>query len=695
MPRPKQKPEQGENQDTNKQYFRADIDAGTLDVAARSFDVVFATDTPVLRYSWMREEYYYEVLRMGGANLERASGGLPLLDNHETWGSVRRNTLGRANDVRFDGSVYRAKVTLSKRDELNDLWQDIQDGIVKDISFGYSVDEAIRLELKEGEKYRTYDISKWTPKEISLVNIPADPKSGVRSGDLFTLNLRSLNEDGINENVIINNEQIMKREEIIAMLAQRGITVAPDITDEALRSELDKALNVRSGGDTSEAEIKAAVEGERKRSNEITMAVRAAKLPSEFGEKLITEGKSIDEARAEIIAEFAKKDPMDGVRGHNAEVGTDREHEMRKEAIATSLIMRNSPELLTGAGKPSDDVIKEAQKYRHETLYDLAKASLVRAGENVEGLDKMTIVGRAITSSTSDFPVYLEGANRTTLLAAYATQSDTWRKFCATGSVSDFREYKRLRPGSLSNLDDVQENGEFKNKKLTDGSYEKVSIGTKGNIINVSRKMIINDDLGAFLGLAKQLGRAAARSIEADVYKLLAMNSGNGPTMADGNPLFHSSHNNIATAAYPTVDSLTAVRLLMASWKDKDNNDFLDIRPHTILSPMALENVFNLLNGAQFDPNSTKFELPNVVRGMFNQVIGTPRLTGNPWYAFADPNEVPAIEVNFLNGQQTPYMETEQGFTVDGMSWKIRHDYGVSAVDYHGVVINKGANPPA
>lgn len=365
---------------------------------------------------------------------------------------------------------------------------------------------------------------------------------------------------------------------------------------------------------------------------------------------------------------------------------------MRRSAAEAALVMREAPELVRGEKAPyNQDVLKEAQKFRGMTLLDMAKDSLVRGGVDIEGLDKMAIVGRAFTSSSSDFPVLLEGANRTVLLNSYEAQADTWRRFCATGSVSDFREHKRLRMGTFSDLDKVQENGEFKNKKITDADYEKVSVDTKGNIINVSRKMIINDDLGAFLKLAGMLGRSAARSIENDVYALLAEGSGLGPLMADGKRLFHADHGNIASAAAPTVAVLDAMRQLMAKQKDKDANDFLDIRPALALAPLSLGGTLRVLNGSQYDHDADKLQKPNIVAGLFRDVIDTPRLTGTAYYMFANPSEEPVIEVNFLNGEQSPYMESEQGFTVDGMQWKIRMDYGIDAVGYRGVIRNAGA----
>ncbi len=120
------------------------------------------------------------------------------------------------------------------------------------------------------------------------------------------------------------------------------------------------------------------------------------------------------------------------------------------------------------------------------------------------------------------------------------------------GSVSDFCAHKRYRTGSFGDLDTVNELAEFKSKSIPDGEAASIAATTKGNIASISRQAIVNDDLGAFTSLATKLGRAARRSIEADVYALLALNSGAGPTMGDGNALFHSSHGNVAgTAADP------------------------------------------------------------------------------------------------------------------------------------------------
>jgi hypothetical protein len=58
---------------------------------------------------------------------------------------------------------------------------------------------------------------------------------------------------------------------------------------------------------------------------------------------------------------------------------------------------------------------------------------------------------------------------------------------------------------------------------------------------------------------------------------------------------------------------------------------------------------------------------------------------------FANPSDEPVIEVAFLDGVQTPFMDNEMGFEVDGLRWKIRMDYGVGAIGWKGAVKNAGA----
>lgn len=188
------------------------------------------------------------------------------------------------------------------------------------------------------------------------------------------------------------------------------------------------------------------------------------------------------------------------------------------------------------------------------------------------------------------------------------------------------------------------------------------------------------------------LGRAAARTVEADVYALLALNSGAGPTMGDGKALFHADHGNITTGAAITMAALDLDRVAMASQKDVSGNDYLDLRPAVLLVPIGLGGTARSINDAQYDPDTAnKLQKPNIVNGLFRDIVDTPRMTGTRRYLFADPSEAPVLEVAFLDGNQNPYLELQNGFDVDGARYKVRLDYGVGAIDYRGAVTNAGA----
>ena len=363
------------------------------------------------------------------------------------------------------------------------------------------------------------------------------------------------------------------------------------------------------------------------------------------------------------------------------------EADKRIDAMASSIMARAA--LVDASGKPLR--VDASNPFRGSSLLDIARASLQASGVRVDGMDKRELVAAAFTQSSSDFPILLQNVMHKTLLGAYALQADTWTRFCARGQVSDFRAHNRYRVGSFSNLEAKTELGEFRNKTIPDGEKASITASTKGNIINISRETIINDDLGAFTGLAASLGRAAKRTVESDVYALLALNAGMGPVLSDGVTLFHATHNNVSTGA-PSVTSFDAARVVMSQQKDVSGNDFLALTPAVWLGPVGLGGPARVVVNSEYDPDSNnKLQRANMASKVVRDIVDTPRLSGLPWYFFADANEAPVLEVAFLDGIDEPYIELENGFSVDGARWKVRLDYAVGGMDYRGAVRSTGA----
>lgn len=442
-----------------------------------------------------------------------------------------------------------------------------------------------------------------------------------------------------------------------------------------------------------------AVKAERTRAAEIRRIVAAVKLPAELADRLVNDGKTVEDARVAVIDAMAEAQAKEQPAGRpHAEVipGKDETEKWQQGAQEWILVKAGlAPMMAKAAGQKLNP-----GEFRGMTMLDLAKEAMTRNGAAVRGMDKRDVVGRAFTmrgqspgNSTSDFSVLLENTMHKVLQAAYATQPDTWSRWCATGSVSDFRAHNRYRKGSFGTLDTVGETGEFKRKQIPDGEKGVITASTKGNIIAITRQAIINDDLSAFNDLAVMFGRAARLSIEVDVYAALTSNAAAGPTLQDGNALFHAAHNNIAgTNAAPSVDAFDAARVLMAQQRDVSANEYLDLRPAVWVGPITYGGSVRVLNGDQYDPDATnKLQKTNRVRGLLTDIVDTPRLSGTRWYMFADPSVAPVMEVAFLDGVQEPFVDTMDGWTIDGTEMKVRLDYGVAAVDYRGGMTNVGA----
>lgn len=354
-----------------------------------------------------------------------------------------------------------------------------------------------------------------------------------------------------------------------------------------------------------------------------------------------------------------------------------------------------SAALLARAGLEKHDYTNPFRAY---SLLDFAKASLEHSGVDLTGKDRLGVARAALSMrpsasgfgmGTSDFPLLLENVMHKTLLQAYNTTPDTWSRFCSTGSVSDFRDWNRYRTGSIGDIDAVSEHGEYLDKSIPDGAKEKVNVKRRGNIIQITPELIINDDMNAISNLTTLFGRAAKRTIESKVYALLFSN----PNLNDGQPMFGAGRGNQAAAGtVPSVDSFDAARIAMKKQKDIGSNEFLELTPTIWLGPVDKASSVRILNTAQWDPNRPQRDsIPNAVNGMLSDIIDTARITGTGWYLLCSPSVAPIIEVTFLDGQREPQLAQEENFRTAGISYRVELPFGVSPVDYVGGYYNPGA----
>ncbi len=348
----------------------------------------------------------------------------------------------------------------------------------------------------------------------------------------------------------------------------------------------------------------------------------------------------------------------------------------------TRRAMSNAIESRAGLG-----AVDAGNPYRGMTMAELARESLVQGGVSVSGMDRREIVGLAFTHSTSDFPGLLGDTARRAVLRGYEEAEEQIDAFTRAVSVPDFKATSLVGLGAFSDLLVVPEGGEFKYGTFSEQS-QAMKIVTYGRLFSITRQAIINDDLGIFNDVPRKLGQAARRTIAKAVFNLINSN----PVLADGFALFSAQHGNLLGGSVISTSSVDAMRVAMGGQKDSDGNR-IRVPMKALLTPIALGGLARTVRTSQFEVGGNKnLTTPNIVQNTF-EVIDDGRLddaSATAWYGVANPAFIDGIVIGYLDGNQTPYLEQEEGFTVDGVAWKVRLDAAPAVADYRGIYKNPG-----
>ncbi len=431
-----------------------------------------------------------------------------------------------------------------------------------------------------------------------------------------------------------------------------------------------------------------ATKNERERVHGISHAIRAAKLDAAFGDEMIRAGTPLTEVHAKIIDKWAEvqaarsDNPPGGERPSGAEVIKDGADKWA-EGVTQGIMMR--------AGMIKAD---RSNEFAGLTLSEVARESLKVLNIKTGGMNRMDMVGRAFTvraegpgfNSTSDFPTILQNVAFKSMMRGYTEADETFDKWTGKGTLSDFRPAYRVDSGLFPALDKIDEGAEYKYGTLTDSGTQ-VVLATYGKMFAITRQAIINDDLHYFDRVPMKMGRAAKRTIGNLVYAILNTN----PLMQDGAALFSTAHGNLwAGGVAPIASTLSAARVAMARQKDDAGlSTGVGIVPKYILLPPELVDPFTTVLKAEYLTGDAGLQ-PNYVKNAA-EPISDNRLSAGSWFLVADAALTDTIEVDYLDGNEEPFMDQRQGWTVDGAEFKVRIDAGVKALHWRGLYKNPTA----
>lgn len=526
----------------------------------------------------------------------------------------------------------------------------------------------------------------------------------------------------------LGGEQQEEASEESPMAAPVENAVASDPMADPKKEEVAKPVVEKMSGEEKtieDVERQAAVESIRrlvltedvKRRKEIQAACTLAKVERAFADELCDGFVPLSEARKRIIERMANQ-PLGASVGADVRV-TASEDDKFFAAARDGLILRSARSTGKGTFFKDSKPAEGAEDFKNLGLMRLAEQFLTRRGINTSRMSNPDIAKLAMGSpdamrrhrverheayhTTGSFAnLMLDAANKT-LLNAYEEAPYTWNMWARQApSVADFKQINRIRFSESPNLEIVPERQEYPEKAMSD-LRESYSVNKYGASFSVSWETVVNDDLDALSRIPAMHGNAARREQNRAVYAVLTANA----NMSDNGALFNTTAvttagghaNQSASAGAIASGTLNAAYASMMVQRGLNSNVILNIQPRFLIVPAAISHTALQFVNSIADPgaggnvagNSNTLNIygPQGMRNL--QVIIEPQLDASStsvWYLAADSSQIDTVELTFLQGEESPVLESEWNIRNDTWIYKIRQTFAAKAIDWRGLYRN-------
>jgi len=594
----------------------------------RSVELVFSTGAGVVRQDENGKEYL-EVLSLepGAVDFSRLnSGKAPLLNSHARDGLS--NILGVVSQAWIDPSTNHgvAKVRFSRRPDVDPIFQDVKDKIIVSTSVGYSVN-AYEDATQPGDEIPVRLITSWTPHEISLVGVPADPHSAVR-----------------------------KKQRIEMRVMQKN-------TNDVIASERTRGLEIRK-------------------------AALALGVGGTFVEKLIKDGDSVDEARGKLIDEMIRVKPKHDIIGHHSfQSGSMDEVETRKRGIESAILHKMAPQTykLDDLGKRymASRLVDYAQMSMRgyggmsdREFYNAPMDTFMRAfngGTSDFPAILANVLNKELRRGFESAPATWQAfCRKTNVNNLKPIQRPQLGEAPLMEKVNEHGEYRRGGISETNQTYSLDEYGKIMSlplRVLLDDDMN--SFSRIPTLMGSAASDFMSETFYNLLGNNPNLRNG-------DKYTPLFDSNTHYNVADSGAEISVDSLSQARTAFRQQKGQAGRVLNLQPKWLLLPSA--LETKAEQFLSQNLL--VGQIANATS--PQGISLSSYNPFANKLTPIV-EPRLdqfSKTAWYVVGDMDRIDICEVAYLNGMESPILISRDGFSSSGVEWRINHFFGFGFLEY-------------
>ena len=669
------------------QVRAATLEPSTYNEADNTVEIVWTQGASVRRYDWWEGKPYDESLDVTTEAVDMTrfeAGTVQVLDGHRVGAGVNA-ILGIAVRGWIADGEGRAVIRLSQRPEVAGIVADIRAGVIRAISFGYSVQQyAITpgAQRTDGGTVDLYRAVRWTPQEISFVTVPADAGAGTRSAP------QASQEQGAQPGGLPC--------EFVRAAAQSPVTQEQSMPQEITQGS-GGAAGTQQPAETRAAPVPAAPAAAAPVVAAVADGTRAAEIVelcqrhgfADLSADLLRSNSTIEQARAAILDRMDARDQQRRGGGNVSVQTVADEHDTRMRGMEEAILNRMDPRAqLTDNGR----------RFRGMSLTEMAREALQGLGVNTRGMTRNDLATAAFRTraagyhTTGDFPSLLGGVGSRRLRAAYESSPSTYQLWARrAANLQDFRITNVLGVGGAPELKKLNEAGEY-----TYGTISEDATGYRafsyGRAIAMTRQLFVNDDLNAFDRLLTRFGESARRLENRLVYDQITGN----PAMQDDKALFHADHGNLLAATSTlTLENMGKLRTQMRKQKDFDGKTQLNLAPAYLIVPSELEQTAYAFTSSNYTPakltdvNEFRQGGRTAVEPIVEPILD--EVSTAAWFMAARSGQIDTVEFAYVDGSEGVRTETFASEDIDGVKVRATLDFAAKVIDWRGLQKANGA----